>query len=127
MPTRSFREILQKGRRDLHDQLKVPALYIAFDGAVPLQLNVRVSSRIADTGDMGSRTKGYAAVSEITPRIIFFLEDLADARNGATFSIEEGEAYRVERTEPPNGITRTAQVTQLSAAEAAGLPLPVVV
>lgn len=125
MPRRSFREILRKGRRDLHDHLKVPALYIAFPGAEPLAVDVRDFTRITNSGDQGSRTKGYAEMAEVTPRILFFREQLADARYGAIFSIAPGEAYRVERTEPSNDLTRTADVTPLSAAEADGLPIPV--
>ena len=124
MPRRSFREVLRKGRGDLHDHMKVPALYIAYEGATPLPVFVRDFTKFEDTGDMGSRTKGYANFAQATPRILFFRETLEDARHGAIFSIAEGEAYRVERTDPPNDITRTADVTPLSAEEADGLPLP---
>lgn len=104
--------------------MKVPALYIAFSGAEPLPVDVRDHSRFVGTGDMGSRTKGYAEVAEVTPKIIFFRDQLEAARYGAVFSIAAGEAYRVERTDPPNDETRTAYVTPLSAEEADGLPLP---
>ncbi|MDR7062018.1 MULTISPECIES: hypothetical protein [unclassified Sphingopyxis] len=124
MPLRSFRKILRKGRRDLHDHMKVPALYIAFEGAEPVPVDVRDHSRFVGTGDMGSRVKGYAEVAEVTPKIIFFRDRLEDARYGSIFSVAPGEAYRVERTDPPNDETRTAYVTPLSAAEAEGLPLP---
>jgi len=127
MPSRSFRTILRKGRRDLHEHMKVAALYIAFDGAEPVAVDVRDHSRFVGTGDMGSRVKGYAEVAEVVPKIIFFRDQIEDARYGAVFSIAEGEAYRVERTDPPNDETRTAYVTPLSAEEAAGLPVPVAV
>lgn len=124
MARRSAREVLRKGRRDLHDYLKVPALYIAFEGAEPLPLTVRDFTRVADVGDIGPASKGFAERVEITPRIIFLRDQLEDARNGAIFSISAGEAYRVERTDPPDGISRIAYVTPLSAAEASGLPVP---
>jgi len=54
----------------------------------------------------------------------FLREQLEDARNGAIFSIAPGEAYCVERTDPENDITRTADVTPLSDEEAFGLPVP---
>lgn len=124
MPSRSFRTILRKGRRDLHEHMKVAALYIAFDGAEPVAVDIRDHSRFVGTGDMGSRAKGFAEVAEVTPKIIFFRDQLEDARFGAVFSVAAGEAYRVERTDPPNDETRTAYVTPLSAVEAEGLPLP---
>lgn len=124
MPRRSFREVLRKGRRDLHDHMLVPALYIAFDGATPIPVDVRVQRQFVQTADMGSKVKGYAQMVEINPRVTFLVEQLADARHGAIFSIAEGEAYRVERTDPPNDITRSADVVPLSQSEATGLPLP---
>ena len=124
MPLRSFRKILRKGRRDLHDHMKAPALYIAFEGAEPLPVTVRDHSRFVGTGDMGSRVKGFAEVAEVTPKIIFFRDQLEDARYGSVFSIAPGEAYRVERTDPPNDEPRTPYLTPLSGAEAEGLPLP---
>lgn len=127
MPRRGFREVLRKGRRDLHDQLQVAALYIAFDGAAPIPVTVRDHTRVIETGDEGSRAKGYAQMVEIEARLVFLRAELDDARNGAIFSLSPGEAYRVERTDRANDITRTAYVSPLSAAEAAGLPVPVLV
>lgn len=124
MARRSFREILRKGRGDLHDHMKVAALYIAFEGATPLPVYIRDFKKYEDTGDMGKRNKGYATFAQVTPRIIFFRSTLENARHGSIFSIAPGEAYRVERTDPPNDITRTADVMPLSAAEAEGLPVP---
>lgn len=124
MPRRSFREVLQKGRRELHDHMEVPALYIAFDGADPVPVSIRVHRQFAQTADMGSKTKGYAQMVEVTPRVIFLVEQLADARNSAIFSVAAGEAYRVERTDPPNDITRTADVSIIPAVETVGLPVP---
>lgn len=124
MPRRSFREILRKGRRDLHDHMKVPALYIAYPGATPLAVDVRDFTRVSSTGDQGSRAKGYAEMADIQPRILFFRDQLEDARYGAIFSIAAGEAYRVERTDPSNDLTRIADVSPVPAAEAATLPVP---
>lgn len=124
MALRSFREILRKGRGDLHAHLQVPALYIAYDGATPLPVSVRDHTRFVETGDAGSRAKGFANVADVTPKILFMVAELPDARYGAIFSIAAGEAYRVERTDPRNDITRTAYVTPLSKNEAIGLPVP---
>ena len=124
MPRRSFREVLRKGRRDLHYQLQVAALYIAFEGAVPLAVTVRDHTSTVQTGDQGSKAKGYAQMAEVDAHLVFMRADLEDARHGAIFSIAAGEAYRVERTDPPNDITRTAYVSPLSADEADGLPVP---
>lgn len=124
MPRRSFREILRKGRVDLHEIMQVPALYIPFDGATPIPVPIRDHSRVVQTGDMGSGIKGYATMAEITPKLLWMVEHLSNARNGAIFSVAPGEAYRVENTDPRNDITRTAHVSQLTEDEASGLPVP---
>jgi len=119
-----FRTALRKARRNLHDHMKVPALYIAYTGADPVAVSVRDFTRINDTGDMGKSSDGYAVISNSAPRLIFFRDELENARVGAVFSVADGVAYRVERTSPPNDETRTVEVTPLSASEAQGLPLP---
>jgi len=122
MPRR-FRDIVNKARRDLHEHMKVPALYLANASAAPLPVDVRDHTKFVITGQEAGNSAS-AEMSDSTPRILFFIDQLANARHGAIFSFAPGEAYRVERTTPPNGITRFAEVTQLSAAEAAGLPVP---
>lgn len=124
MTRRSFREILRKARRDLHEQLEVPALYIAHTGAAPVALTVRLHTQVVETGNQGASSKGYAEISEVTPRIVFMRDALEDARYGAIFSIAADEAYQVERTAPPNDISRTADVTVLSDEGRVGLPVP---
>jgi len=123
MPNRRHRDILEKARRDLHEHLKVPALYIAYAGATPVPVDVRDHTRFTETGALGG-SSGHAEMVDVVPRLLFFLNQLPNARSGAIFSIAPGEAYRVERTTPRNWLTRFAEVTPLSAADAAGLPVP---
>ncbi|WOE76318.1 hypothetical protein [Alterisphingorhabdus coralli] len=104
--------------------MKTEALFIAYNGAVPIPVTIRDSLRSTTTGDQGSSTNGYAEMADDVPMIVFLVAELADAKHGSIFSVAPGEAYRVERTFPPNDITRKAEVVRLSDSEAAGLPVP---
>ena len=113
-------------RRDLHSDRAIPALYIATDGATPIPCTVRVHDKFEGVGaPAGGSISGFAQVQNDTPRIIFIVDDApAFIRNGAVVSVEAGEAYRIDNTQPPHDITITAVVTRLPADEAVGLPVP---
>lgn len=118
------REALRRGRRDLHREMSVPALYIAAPGAAPFPCTVRTHDIPAANGKPGGN--GYAQQADIKPSLIFLTDDAPLLiRVGAIVSVANGEAYRIGVVHPPHGITITADVTRLSATEAANLPLPV--
>jgi hypothetical protein len=124
----SIRNIKRAARRDLHAELQVPALYIAASSSTPVPCTVRVWRKREDpmTGDLPGFSGGaQVAVSE--DRIRFFTQGLPPLlRTGAVVSVEAGEAYRIEFAYPRDGEFQTAKVVPLSAADAAGLPVPVV-
>lgn len=111
----------QRGRRDLHQEMSVPALYIIGTSA-PVPVTVRRQTRIAKTGDI----PGLETVSVVEETIFlrFLVDELAAPKRQAIVSVAAGEAYRIDHALPPHGITVDAAVTRLDVADTADLPLP---
>ncbi len=104
--------------------MSVPALYIAAPDAIPHPCTVRTYDIFEDIGTLPG-TQGAAQVRSNVPRIKFLVDDApAFIRRLAIVSVEAGEAYRIENTHPAHDITILADVTKLTPAEAAGLPIP---
>lgn len=113
-------------RRDLHAEMQVPALYIAVPAATPFPCTVRQHDKPeVMTVTPGTTQTGLAQAQITSDRLIFITDDAPPLiRNNAVVSIAPGVAYRINHTHPAHDITITAEVTRLSAAEAAGLPVP---
>lgn len=117
------RLIRDRARRDLHAEASVPALYI-FASETPIPVTVRVLKKSAMIGDL--QNGGFAERAEETIRIVFLREELGatSLQRLGRVSVAAGEAYRIEKTDPVDGITQSVDVVQLSATQAADLPLP---
>lgn len=118
----SIRDIKRKARRDLHQAMSVPALYIAQTGATPVECTVRVHTHSAPVGQLA----GFAGAERLepTPKLRFFRSEVDAPARGAIVSVEAGEAYRISNPHPADDAFVFADVTKLSATEAAGLPVP---
>lgn len=124
-----LRDIKRQARRDLHEHMLVPALYLVPAAAPgtyeePVNVTVRLHIKFDALGDMKGTNFHYAERQEVTPKIIFMRDQIDKPARHAVISVELGEAYRVDNILPPDDITVAAEVLRLSAAEAAGLPLP---
>ncbi|RID91890.1 hypothetical protein D2N39_11690 [Gemmobacter lutimaris] len=128
---RSIRQIQRKARRDLHERAKVAALYLANPNAVPVALTVRIHQTIDPTG-MDTPTKSGSMVERRVPipRLVFLIEELEALavvlRRGGIVSVEAGEAYELDNSEPRDDLTQTWAVTPLDQEYSAGLPVPAV-
>lgn len=122
----SFRDIKRRARRDVQLHLRVPALYLASIDAVPVQCFVRVHTKFQALGDMKGTNFNYAEREDITPRIIIWREEIPQPVRNAIISVEAGEAYHIDNTQPPDDLTITAMVTQLDNEDPklADLPIP---
>lgn len=124
----SIRDIKRKARRDLHQHMQIPALYIA-PGAEPVLLHVRVHTKWdATTMDSGSGNGTLVSRQSIMPKILFMLDEVAAqgarlTRKGIV-SVEAGEAYRLDNDEPEDDISVSYIVTALRKSETEGLPVP---
>lgn len=123
-----FRDIKRKMRRDVHDRMNVPALYIAQPGDDGVLVHVRLHTKF-DALTMDSMDNlGLVARRESKPKIIFMRDELAAegltlARN-AIVSVEPGEAYALDNADAPDDITVTYFVTVVEGDELADLPVP---
>lgn len=120
-----WREIRRRARRDLHRELMVESFcYPTGDPAdPPARVNIRVWPEFMLLGDMKGTSFEYAEVEENSPMILVMKEDLVP-RRGMVFSVEPGEAYRVDRVKPLDDISYTCPCVRLSESEAAGFAAP---
>ncbi|MBB5985929.1 hypothetical protein [Sphingobium lignivorans] len=115
---------MRRMRRDAHSQWAVPALYIAFAGAEPRDVTVRLWLK-SDNNMVGAlQGMSSAEMAEPSDRIRFDLKEISAVRRNAIVSVEDGEAYRIDFQYPPYRGFQTARVTRLSTEEAEGLPVP---
>lgn len=119
----SFFDTKQVARRQLHEKLKRPALYIV-EGEDPLPVNVRIHTEVAALGEVRGTSFDYAEKQEVIPQIVFLREEVASPERLAVVSVSVDEAYRIDHTLPPDGITIIAKVSRLLAQERVGLPVP---
>lgn len=126
-----FRDIKRQARQIVHENLNVDALYLVpapedAEGPyeTPIPITVRVHSKHTALGDQLGTNFSYAEREEQIPKIIFLVSEVASPIRGAVVSVAAGEAYLVDTTEPTDDLSITARVTRLSAAKAAGLPVP---
>lgn len=118
------REQRRAARRALHADRAVPAYYIATVGATPVQVSVRLWTEFAYRGRPAVRmAQEYAERQEAVPKLIFSADEIQFIRVAAIVSVEAGEAYRIEVVHPRDDTTITADVSRMTAAEAAGLPV----
>lgn len=126
----SIRDIKRAARRDLHEALKVPAIYLPpVDDPDPYPVHIRIHSKW-DATTMDSQTLQGTMVSRqsIFPKILFMRDEL-DAqgiilRRGGIVSVEAGEAYKLDNSEPPDDISISYFVTQLDPDATVNLPVP---
>lgn len=122
-----FRDVKRKARRDLHAHMEVAALYLVTPTATPVPCTVRVWTKWGQMGKLAGA--GWAELQETAPKIIF-VEPSFRPRAQALVSIEPGEAYRIDTTQPADDISITAEVTRLNPKNAAdqvlldSLPVP---
>lgn len=124
-----FRDHIRRARRQLHEHLHEPALYLpswpyAGAGELPaLPITVRVHENGIRLGDLKGTNFNYAEIEDDSPRIIFMLDEIDPAR-GAIISVEPGRAYRLDAREAPNDISVAFSAHRLNEREREGLPVP---
>ena len=140
-----WRDIKRGARETVHQTMKVRAVYLAdgtpgndsnsgsFSGStsgahdLPV-VEVRIHEKGTNLGDQAGTSLNSAERFDAIPKVIFWRQQLLDlaitlSRN-AIISVSAGEAYNIEVVKPHDQETITVEVTRLSAADAAGLPLP---
>lgn len=126
-----IRSIRRKARRDLHNALRVPAVYVTKTGA-PVLVHVRDHTKFRVNAIEGAVRSGNGQMvdrQEMAPSIIFMRDEIAalgiTLLRGGIISIERNEAYRLDNSEAPDDITVKWFVTAISTvSELNALPLP---
>lgn len=120
----SHRAMKDQARRDLHSHAQVPALYVSpAPGVEPRLISVRLHHKPEMIGGL-TGDKAWANKSEIKVTVVVLREQLTNPPNGGIFSFAQGEAYRINKTDKPDGITVTCHVTKIADADTADLPYP---
>ncbi|MDO5646305.1 hypothetical protein [Paracoccus sp. (in: a-proteobacteria)] len=126
-----IRDIRRRARMDLHEHMKVQALYLPPNGA-PGLIHVRVHTKFHATSIEGGVRSGHGQMvsrQEADPCLIFMLDELHSAgitlAKNAIISVEYGEAYRLNNAEAPDDLTVKWFVTAITRREELmSLPVP---
>ncbi|TIV92553.1 MAG: hypothetical protein E5V74_26545, partial [Mesorhizobium sp.] len=86
-------------------------------------MTVRIFNKFQTLGDIKGTISQYAEFDDNVPRIIFMRADLPSPKRLGVFSVEAGEAYRLDSAMAEDDLTVTWHVVKLAAADTAGLPL----
>jgi len=120
-------EIKATSRQALHDFMARPASFYDSTGTL---LADPITARRHDTpkvvGDLAGTNLSYAEVHERPTTVVLWRSEIASVslkRNCLIiFSADEG--WRVSTVLPPDGLTVTVEVTEVSATDLAGKTLP---
>lgn len=107
----NIRELKRRARRQLHDRMSEPALYLADSSAAPVGVTVRLHLSFNEVGEL--LRGGFSERQEIIPRIIFLGSQVQPRHRGIVVTQDLG-AYLIENDLPPDDITVTAEVSKLS-------------
>lgn len=128
----SFRDIKRKMRRDVHNTMKLPAIYIEPKTGNTGLLHVRTHYGFIANAIEGAVRAGSGSMidrRDEDARLIFMLDEIAEsglrlAKNGIV-SVYRGEAYRLEYSDPTDDITVKWFVTRITdTSELEDLPIP---
>lgn len=114
----SWRDILRQGRRDVHREMLVPAVYVKPDGTSPVRVNVREHTRFA-TVQPQNVGQGMPSLMDTTPRLVFDRTEVDRPIRNHLVAMGPGEVYRLGASRPPNADFITVTVSPLPEAEAA--------
>lgn len=100
------------------------ALYFVDPAAAnPLRIQVCITDRFLQVGDLKGTNFNYAEIETDSPTIEF-LRDEVDPQRNAYISVKPGLAYQIDTLMPTEGITVSARVLRLDAGKLRNFPVP---
>jgi hypothetical protein len=111
----SIKTVKDQARRAIHETFAESALYRDTLTATPVPCTVRITMTplVNDVGDLGGLSgignSGFASTGEREYRLTFLREEIDPVR-GAVVEIIDGITFRVERVNPPYGLTVEVEV-----------------
>lgn len=119
----ALRDIKRKARRDLHEAMRIPVVYLRTRTSKPIIIHVRLHNNFEQVGSLAGGRVFPAQMENLNPQVIFDLNEIPEPEDGATLSFDRGEAYVVDHTLQPDGSYMHAYVTRLLADRTVGLPI----
>lgn len=114
----TFREQKRQARRQLHNELAEPVLYLSKRDAVPVRVTCRLHVKFEELGDLANVRVGFGDRQEVVPRIIFLNEQVKPSLDGYVITKDMG-AYKLDNDAPPDDITTAVNVTIVAPGSAA--------
>lgn len=109
-----FRDVKRKARRELHDALSDPVWYMAASGATPVATKARLHLNSSEIGEL--LRGGFADRQELSPRMIFWREDVQPVRDALVVTRDMG-AFFVDHDHAPDDVTVIAEVIKMSTSQ----------
>lgn len=119
----SFRDIKNKARSDLHGIMRVAARYYAPGSMVAVPINVRIHTKLnKQLGDLKGTSFSYAETEDQVPKVLFWRNEIDPVNKSVVVVLDSAgepteEGYRVDHTQPPDGLTITAEVARMMPAD----------
>lgn len=108
----TFREQKRQARRQLHEALSEPALYLPERTGDPIEVTVRLHLNFSLLGDLLATRVGFGDAHEMTPRIVFWNSEVAPTRDAHVITKDMG-AFFIDNVQDPDDVTTTAFVSKV--------------
>lgn len=113
----SYREMKRRARTQLHEHMSEPVWYFPGRDTAPLPTTVRFHLTFDRIGEL--LRSGFGERMETTPKMIFLHPPGIPPRNAIVVTKDMG-VYRVDHSYPPDDITVTVEVVELSDSQITG-------
>lgn len=100
-------------RRDVHQAMRVPAVYLTHAAAAPQRVDVRLHTQF-NVAKITGAGPGFADVQDTTPRIVFSRAEVTKPLHKAFVVVSADEIYTIGSVRPPEDDFITAEVAPLS-------------
>lgn len=110
-----FRKLKKQSRRLIHDEMSVGAVFCNLRNGTYEIWNgrVRVTNKIAHSGDLKGTNYHYAEYIDDAPRILFLTDEGAGIGANTFVGIDDTEIYQLTVAEPIDVITQTYKAARL--------------
>lgn len=107
----SYRDFKRQARTQLHEHMSDPVWFISGQGAQPVATSVRLHLTFDRIGEL--LRSGFSERMETTPKMVFLRPAEIPNRNAFVITKDMG-AYRINHSYPPDDITVTCEVIELT-------------
>lgn len=109
----TFREMKRIARKQLHDGMSEPALFLETRKDAPKPVTIRLHLSFQPLGDLPGGTQGFAQVDSVTPQIVFWNGQVELGTEAFVITKDMG-VWSIENVLPPDDVTTKVDVARLS-------------